>query len=210
MKIAIVCNGRSGSTSLFNLIKCLLSSQNEKYEYFFEPFNFNVIDIDKHKTIDVFTNDKNILIKTFINNDNYPYESFNNSEDYWSWFFQYFDKIIVLERENKREQSESLVYHFKIKSEWHKQKFYNLTEDDEEDIVGITKHLEEESKNLRNISKRGYPLFTYEDIFVRRNQNTHDELLRYLSLNHNQKCFDDWILSPYRKVRIEKKTNNLI
>jgi hypothetical protein len=82
MRIAIVCNGRSGSTSIFNYINCCLLKKHKKYDSFFEPFNFiNPDRDDKHKTINNIINKKNILIKTFIDRDNYPYESFKNVEE---------------------------------------------------------------------------------------------------------------------------------
>jgi hypothetical protein len=183
----------------------------------FEPFNFVTWEKDKKfTTIDIFENQENVLIKTFIDKDNYPYESFKNVNDYWDWVYTYFDKIIVLERENKRLQAESLLYHIKLSKNhstpinWHKQKYYELTEEDETDIQGITKHLESEANFLKEISDKGYPLFTFEEIFERKEINKINDLFSYLNLTINQKCVDEWIYSPYKKVRIEKKSKNLI
>jgi len=217
MKIAIVCNGRSGSTSMINYINCCLLNENKKYNTFFEPFNFiNPNRNDKLKTIDEIVNKKNILLKTFIDVDNYPYESFNNMEEYWNWFYSFFDKIIVLERKNKRLQAESLVYHIRLSKNrtlsphWHKPKYYDLNEIDEEDIVKLTKHLEQESTILKKISNRGYPLFYYEDIFVNKNIEVIKLLNEYCEIEYSQSCIDEWINSPYKKVRIEEKSNKLI
>jgi len=214
MKIAIVCNGRSGSTSMINYINCCLLNENKKYNTFFEPFNFiNPNRNDKLKTIDEIVNKKNILLKTFIDVDNYPYESFNNMEEYWNWFYSFFDKIIVLERKNKRLQAESLVYHIRLSKNrtlsphWHKPKYYDLNEIDEEDIVKLTKHLEQESTILKKISNRGYPLFYYEDIFVNKNIEVIKLLNEYCEIEYSQSCIDEWINSPYKKVRIEEKIN---
>lgn len=217
MRIAIVCNGRSGSTSLFNLINCQLINSKKKYVTLFEPFNFNNIDKDKkYKKIDFLLDKPNILMKTFIDEDNYPYESFDNMEEYWKWFYSFFDKVIVLERKNKRLQAESLVYHLKISENrttspnWHKPKYYELNESDEETIEGITKHLESESRFLKSISNKGYPLFYYEDIFVDRNNEVIKTLNEYCELGYCQKCIDEWVNSPYKKVRLDKKINGLI
>lgn len=217
MKIAIVCNGRSGSTSIFNYINCCLIKERKKYYTFFEPFNFiNPDRVDKIKNINDILNKKDVLLKTFIDKDNYPYESFNNVEDYWVWFYSFFDKIIVLERKNKRLQAESLVYHIRlsknrtVSTNWHKPKFYDLTDADENDIVKLTNHLEWESIFLKNISNKGYPLFYYEDIFVDKNIDVIESLNDYCDIPYNQKCINEWILSPHKKVRIETKTNKLI
>lgn len=214
MKIGIICNGRSGSTSLFYYINSCLTNEKKKYKLFFEPFNYvNPDRDDKIKKIDSFYNQENVLLKTFIDENNYPYESFKNNEDYWDWFFKYFNKIIVLEREDKRLQAESLYYHIKLSKNrtvtpyWHKPKFYDLNVEDEKHIVEITKHLEFESKRLKNISDMGYLLITYEDIFIRKNFKKIND---YLGIGLCKKCEDEWINSPFKKVRLEKKINGLI
>ena len=217
MRIAIVCNGRSGSTSTFNYINCCLIKERKKYYTFFEPFNFiNPNRDDKIKNISEILSKKDVLLKTFIDKDNYPYESFNNVEEYWEWFYSFFDKIIVLERKNKRLQAESLVYHIRLSKNrtvspyWHKSKYYDLNEMDEENIVTTTKHLENESLVLKSISNKGYPLFYYEDIFVDKDIETIKHLNEYCEIEYNQSCINEWINSPYKKVRLDKKINGLI
>ena len=220
MRIAIVCNGRSGSTSTFYYLKCCLDRERKKYDSFFEPFNF--INPDREdtynqlKSINEIINKKNILIKTFIDSDNYPYESFKSVEDYWEWFYSFFDKIIVLERKNKRLQAESLAYHIRISKNktplrtWHTQKYYELTEDDEDNVIELTHHLESAATVLKSISEQGYPLFYYEDLFVNKDIETIKCLNQYCEIEYNQSCIDKWINSPYKKVRIEEKSNKLI
>ena len=217
MRIAIVCNGRSGSSSTFNYLNCCLIKEHKKYYAFSEPFNYvNSDREDKLKTVDNIINKKNVLIKTFIDNHNYPYDSFKNMEDYWVWFYSFFDKIIVLERKNKRLQAESLVYHIRlsknrtISPHWHRPKYYDLNEMDEESVVGLEKHLINQSLVLKSISDKGYPLFYYEDIFVSKDIETIKRLNDYCEIEYNQYCIDEWINSPYKKVRIETKSNKLI
>ena len=218
MRIAIVCNGRCGSTSLFQYINNCLLIQHKKYNTFFEPFNFKNKSIisDKHFKIDEIVNKKNVLLKTFIDIEYYPYESFENSNDYWDWFYSFFDKIIILERKNKRLQSESFVYHIKLSKNrtvapgWFIPKYYDLTEDDESDVIELTKYLESQSLVLQSISERGYPLFYYEDIFVDKNQEIINRLNEYCEIEYNQSCIDKWINSPYNKIRLDKKINGLI
>ena len=217
MKIAIVCSGRSGSTSTFYYLKSCLARERKKYDSFFEPFNFHNIGAPNQlKTIDEIINKKNILLKTFVDENNYPYESFNNIEQYWEWVYSFFDKIIVLERKNKRLQAESLAYHIKISKNktlspnWHTQKYYELTEDDNERIIKLTHNLESYAVVLKSISEMGYPLFYYEDLFVNKNIETIKLLNEYCEVDYNQYCIDEWINSPYKKVRITEKSNKLI
>ena len=63
---------------------------------------------------------------------------------------------------------------------------------------------------MKEISEKGYPLFYYEDIFVDKNLEIIDKLNDYCEIKYNQKCIDRWIISPYKKVRLDKKINGLI
>ena len=217
MKIAIICNGRSGSTSLFNYINCCLLNSDKKYKSFFEPFNFINYDLsNKHKNIDKIVSKENLILKTFIDKDNFPYESFSNTEEYWNWFYSFFDKVIVLERKDKRLQAESLVYHIKlsknktISPHWHLPKFYHLSDMDEDNIIEVENHLKSDSLILKSISDMGYPLFYYEDIFVNKDIEIIKSLNEYCEIQHNQQCIDEWINSSYKKVRIYEKPNKLL
>jgi hypothetical protein len=202
---------------MFHYLNSCLIKEGKKYHSLFEPFNFvNPDRDDKIKKIDNIVNKKNILIKTFTDRNNYPYESFKNVEDYWNWLYSFFDKIIVLERKDKRLQAESLVYHIKLSKNrtippyWHKSKYYDLTESDEPHIIGLTNYLETESLFLKSISDRGYPLFYYEDIFVNKDIEIIKRLNEYCEIEYNQECVDEWINSPYKKIRLETKSNKLI
>lgn len=216
MRIIIFCNGRSGSTSLFNFINCVFNKSKINYASFFEPFNYNGLD----KTIQIknITNietHKNIIIKTFIDEDNYPYESFNNFNEYLDWCFKFFDKIILLERENKMLQAESLVYHLKTIDKnriisWHKPKYYYLSEEDKQNILEKIEILERDSIRLKEIVDLGYFHITYEDIFIRKDTEKINNLLNYINLSQNDTCYNEWINNPYKKVRIDKEPNSLI
>lgn len=216
MKIAILCNGRSGSTSLTYLIQCCLLSNSKNYKIFFEPFNYSGKEKEnKHYDISKIVSEKNILLKTFIDDDNYPINSFNNIIEYWDWFFNFFDKIIILERKNKRLQAESIWYHLKLEKQfgsvnWHKQKYYDLKDEDEIEIEKLIKVLLGYSDKFKTISEKGYPLFYYEDIFLDKNIFEIEKIFNYLNIQYDSKCIDEWILSPYKKVRIETKINKLI
>jgi hypothetical protein len=217
MRIAILCNARSGSTSLFNYINCCLTSENKKFDVMFEPFNFRTSDSEnKHKNIDKIIDKKNILIKTFLDDDGYPYESFNNYDDYLKWLQTFFDKIILLERENKRLQAESIIFHEKLSNNskipinWHKPRYYELSVEDEKNIQKLEKDLKAEAKVLDTISKNGFPLFTYEDIFIKKDTVKINQLNEYLGLRKYEKCIKLWIDAPHKIVRIPTKSKSLI
>ncbi len=67
----------------------------------------------------------------------------NSESNYWEWFFQYFDKIILLDRQNKTLQSESFLYHMSMQdsTSWHRKQFYNLNNISHEQINDISKNL---------------------------------------------------------------------
>jgi hypothetical protein len=122
----------------------------------------------------------------------------------------------LLERENKRLQAESLAFHEKLSNNsttpvnWHKPRYYELSFDDEKNIQRLEIHLEAAAKVLKEISNKGFPLFTYEDIFVRKNDKIIDELHEYLGLRKYEKCIKLWIDARNKIVRIPIKTKGLI
>ena len=81
---------------------------------------------------------------------------------------------------------------------------------DENELINLTNHLELDSVFLKEISGKGYPHYTYEKIFVDKDIETITNLLTYLELSYNQKCVDTWVNSPYKKVRLDEKTNKLL
>lgn len=114
MKILILASPRSGSTTLTSLIKEHLKETN--YKVFFEPFNPKLY--QKYLTngndfinCEPLKKYQNLLVKSIIllNYIEYPTSIFSNEDEYIDWCLDFFDKIIVLDRENKKEQAESFV-----------------------------------------------------------------------------------------------------
>ena len=130
MRIAVLTNARSGSTSLYNLIESHLI--NKKYLCVAEPFNFHWRDREGYNNYDVDffeIQSKNVFIKTFVSKFQIPQAYNDNQNEYWIWFFSYFDKVIILDRRDKILQSESLAYHIKQNNirAWHKKQHYDLS-----------------------------------------------------------------------------------
>ncbi len=101
MKICILATGRCGSTSLFGCIKDHL---HDGYAYLTEPF-------DRYKknkeNIRIDTNTSDVLLKTLVG-------QIPNEKDgmmVYKWIFETFDKVIILDRKNKIEQTESFAFH---------------------------------------------------------------------------------------------------
>jgi hypothetical protein len=219
MKILILGTPRSGSTSLVKFINSHIRLSN--YKMIIEPFNTvsptYIREIKDDNTITYLTKFDNILVKSLflIGVDEYPTKSFNNIYEYLDWCYSYFDKIIILDRRDKIAQSESFVINETISREkgigWHTPKIYDLTKIEKSYIETMRNRYIESSKILYNISKdKGYPIFYYEDIFLEHNMETINNLLKYLGMELNTKYYNEFILSSYRRVRIEKSNKKLL
>ena len=219
MKILLLGTPRSGSTSLVKFIDSHISLSH--YKMMIEPFNQNLYknkEYDKDRdTILYLTKVDNVLVKNLflLGHEEYPIKSFDDIYEYLEWCYSYFDKIIILDRKDKIAQAESFVINEtasrKMNIGWHTPKVYDLTKIEPEYIETMISRYTESSKILYNISQnKGYPIFYYEDIFLEYNIDVVKNMLEYLGIEYNQSCIDEWINSPYKKVRIEEKANKLI
>lgn len=212
MRIAILTSARSGSTSMFHLIEDHL--KHKKYISISEPFNNYWRDIIGLKTYDVdFFNDKdNLLIKTFVSKLERPKSFMDNEEGYWEWFFNYFDKVILLDRINKDLQSESLAYHLSKKkiNSWQSKQYYDMNSIPKEEVENAKKILVDDSEKMHRFSGNGYPIFYFEDIFIEKNKDKLKELFEYIGLTLDDKLYNTHILSDRNIIRLKEKSTKLI
>ena len=214
MKILLLGTPRSGSTSLVRLIDSHIDLPN--YKMVIEPFNKSLYSNEKH-TIESLLEYKNILVKNLflIGNDEYAENSFIDVYEYFNWCYSYFDKIIILDRKDKIAQSESFVINETLMREkgigWHTPKIYELDSIDKSYLETMIDRYTESSEILHTISsKQKFPIFYYEDIFLEKSRKHIEELFRYLGIELNEDNYGEYILSPYRRVRIDKNKQNLI
>ena len=190
MKICIISSiGRSGTTSLYNLISLCLPKY---YISLNEPFG-------PHQTgneMNVIEHTPDILVKELLNHtvrdEVFPYE----------WVYQTFDKVVVMERRNKREQAESHAFHSYNKANfktWHDRKEYDLSNIPEEYI----KSLADQSENLMQYHKGN--IYYYEDVFMEHNLDLLMEIMNSVGVTEvPKKVLNDYFYSPKKKVRIVK------
>jgi hypothetical protein len=202
VRIAILTSPRSGSTSLFKLIEEHLIK--EDYISISEPFTY-YFKVRKYSNPDIFKDKHNVFIKTFIGDKHIPKFFKNDVDLYWNWFFNYFEKIIILDRKNKQLQSESLTYQLKKKNyeNWHKKNYYDLTNITKEDIEHTKNILIKDSEQKHIISNKGYPIFYFEDIYIKKDRKIIDFLFKYINLNLNEALYEKYIISDTFKVRVE-------
>lgn len=207
MKICILSIGRSGSTSLYNAIKRHLSNE---FYCISEPFNHSynrVIQIDKNQ-FEVIESKENVLIKTIINHkpDEKDLDFFND------WIFTFFDKVILLDRLDKKSQIESFSFlmHTNSKS-WHKKQYYEMSTIPQKVIDEWDLRIDNYKLKLSELSKKfNKKIFYYEDIFLKKDSTTIKEIFDYLEIKIEQNIIDEFITSENHKVRLDKKNNKLI
>lgn len=204
MKIALLTTARTGSTSLFYLLKSHLEKEN--YICISEPFNDKWRETMHHRKYDHFDfiDKDNIFIKTFVNQ--IPNHFVNKNKEYWDWFVTYFDKIILLDRQDKQLQSESLKYHEKQKNptNWHTKQYYDLSNITEEEINVTKNKLIDDVVLLYKLNNSGYPIFYYEDIFINKDKTKIEEMFNYINIELNDLLYNKHIKSDNGRIRLNK------
>lgn len=206
MRIAILTSARSGSTSLYHLIEAHLNKKN--HICISEPFNNYWRDKINIQTYDVdfFENKENIFIKTFVSKTQKPKSLLDDELSYWDWFFDYFEKIIILDRLNKDLQSESLTYHMKKDDilSWQSRQFYDLSNIEQNEIDNSKSILINESNLLHSFSQKGYPIYYYEDIYLKKDKSKIDDMFKYLNIDLNEAMYNNYVVSDAFKIRLSE------
>jgi hypothetical protein len=204
MKICLLANPRTGSTSLYGLIRAHLPLD---YHSISEPFNPDYMSITNDNTnhISLIEEKSNVFLKNIY----YQYPpKYENLENWYSWVIENFDKIILLDRNDRQMQAESFTYHETKKSVyWHSRQYYDMSIVDESKIKEKIKSLSEDSDRVDEYFK-DYPKFFYEEIFENKDMNKINAIFEYLNLTPVQKHIESFIYSPNKKVRVflEKRT----
>jgi hypothetical protein len=213
MRILILATPRSGSTSLVKLVDSHITISD--YKMLIEPFNS---ELDGYlNSIDSIINTENLLIKNLflVGNDEYPKDSFNNVYEYFEWCYEFFDKIILLDRKDKVAQSESFTVNETMWREkgldWHTPKIYDIDKIEPSYLKTMFDRYTESSQILHNISNQhNFPIFYFEDIFLNKSRKHIELLFSYLDMELNELNYTEYILSPIRKVRINKTEQKLL
>jgi hypothetical protein len=205
MKIAVLTSARTGSTSLYRLIDRHIKSLG--FTCVSEPFNNEWRGNDGLKTYDVdfFERLDNVFTKTFVSKNQIPKSFESNEQGYWDWFLNYFDKIILLDRKDKRLQGESLVYHQMkndIKS-WQNKQYYDLSNISDEQMDSTINHLIKESEIIHSYTNFGYPIFYFEDLYINKDKSKVLEIFDYIGLTLNNTIYNEVVVSDIYKIRLD-------
>ena len=211
MKICLLATPRSGSKSILGLLQSTFWDFN--YYSISEPFNYEHHNMMGTNTHDFFTriiNYDNVIIKTLIKQK--P-KNFNTIEEWYDSLFKIFDKVIILDRLNKKEQTESYLYCLTSCDfgRWHVPNVYDLRNVSEELYDKTFNFLTEQNELLKKLSlKHGVPFYYYEDIFFDNNENIINDFFNYIGMKKNDFNVNKFVFSKNLKVRLYENKKTLI
>lgn len=196
--IVILCTSRSGSTNLTNFISNCLGQPSIQSPFLKNP-NGSIDDLEKGK-----------IYKLCIHNQSKEY---NHLYNFGKEIIERSEKVILLDRKNKKEQSESLVYR-KVRygddhSQYHTKEYYDEQYLDQSRITNSVFHYSEHSTAIRQLSDTfGLPIWYYEDIFGG-DDKVIQSLCDYHRIPYNQSYYIRY-LHPDLKERLTRKKETLI
>jgi hypothetical protein len=167
--VSLLCSSRSGSTSLSL--------------YLSKIFDLKLETLPFIKEREISSLEDGIFYKILIHQQAKGYDSLF---DFGEQIILKSDKIILLDRENKLEQSESLAFRkSKYGDDFSK---YHIREPYGNIDVNLVNecmfHYKEHSRALSQLSKKhNIPLFTYEEIYLNKRI---DRLNEYLGIDRNE------------------------
>ena len=200
MKICIYAQARSGSTSLYRLIREHLDMTYESYD---EPFNDAAIKEFQTKDL-LFLNDmkykNNVLIKTLHYN---TVDGLNDTE-FFEKLLKAFDILIVLIRVDILSQTESYLYKLLSNaSDWHEREYYDMNIISEEQLKDKLLDYSISNRDIINVcEKNNIKIYTYEDLYINKNKKNIKEMFDSLKLELNDELYNEWILNENKKERI--------
>ena len=194
----ILYTPRSGTNS----IASYFLRQNSNYEYFNQPFSQYMESGIRHSTYNNIIKYDNVLVKSDV-------LSFNELKINKEQLLDDFDKVLLISRKNKREQSISFniaAIHKNYLDNSKRSYFTGGIEN--EDIEKQIKMLEICQINLEKYLDIKIPLFYYEDLYY----NDFSMLFEYLEINHNDADFKDIldIKNRYKTKDLQKKKINTL
>lgn len=209
MRICILSTGRAGSTSLFSAIKTHL---NNDYYSVMEPFNYTMQrdgNLTPTKEFEKINKLQNSLVKTIV---------FQTPEEIeidklHDWIFNFFDKVILLDRRNDKSQCESYAYlRYTKQLDWHiEKKRYKMDKVPLDYFNEVRDWVEKYKILINELSiKYNHKIYYYEDIFIEHKKEIIDEIFESLNIIPNDNIIEKWIISNDRKVRIDDNEIKLL
>lgn len=152
--------------------------------------------------------DRQGFYKIFIHNQT---EGFDSLYLFGEEVIKRSNKVIIYDRLNKLEQSESLAFkqnkYGGDLTNYHKKEFYDIDSINPTKILDSKFHFEEHSTALKQLSERyDIPLFYYEDVFYGKGL---DRLSQYLNIEVDDNLKSLYLDNSHRQ-RLKNDSMNLI
>ena len=206
MKICILSFGRTGSTSLF---RAIFKHLGQDFYRMCEPFNDSAVKFGEkdENAFEHMCNENNVFIKTHIHHR----PKGKSIEFMHEWIFNFFDKVILLDRKDTIALTESHAYmKYSKTKDWHRKQFYDISTIPTEFIKEWESRVEYYKKTIKELSiKYNKKIYYYEDIFINKDIEIINEIFNYIEIKPNFKIIENDILSDNNVVRL-KNTKALI
>jgi hypothetical protein len=198
MKILILYTPRSGTNSIAGYFL----KQNPNYEYFNQPFTLYLENGIRYALYSECIKHDNVLVKSEISN-------FLNLNIGVEQLLLDFDKVVLISRKNKRDQSISLILADSSKN------FLDNTKRDyyveglsDSTIDNAIERLTNNHDKLFNFMHNSFCFFYYEDLFY----GDFSELFKYLEIEYIQADFDEILdmKNKYRSRDLPSKTTKTL
>lgn len=201
-----MASGRCGSTSLF---KCIKEHLTDNYTFLEEP-------LDRYskteENLSFCDDNKNVLLKMLFGQTPSNIDK-ENTKLFYKSILETFDKVIILDRINKIEQSESFIYHTvnKTKDRHKIKRVYHLNSIPKDTFNEWELNLIAVSDTLESFSEKyNKKIYYYEDIFVNKKTSIINEIFDYLELTPIEDSINNWLISDDKKVRISENHNKFL
>jgi hypothetical protein len=199
MKILILYTARSGTNSISDYFL----KQNSHYKYFNQPFTiYQEVGI-KQTSYDNCIKYNDVLIKSEISN----FKKLNINKEKVK---KDFDKVLLISRKNKTEQSISCLVAADSENFLDKTKKSYFVDGINTNILNTTIEHQKKCENMLNeYLDDSFCFFYYEDLYY----DNFDKLFEYLNIKHIENDFKS-LLDKKNKYKVNdlyaKKTNTLI
>jgi hypothetical protein len=198
MKILILYTPRSGTNS----IASYFLKQNPNYEYFNQPFTLYLEKGIRYALYSECIKHDNVLVKSEISN-------FLNLNIGVEQLLLDFDKVVLISRKNKRDQSISLILADSSKNFLDNTKRDYYVEGLSDSTINNTiERLTTNHDRLLSFMHNSFRFFYYEDLFY----GDFSELFKYLEIEHIQGDFEGILdmKNKYRSRDLPSKTTKTL
>lgn len=198
MKIMLIAEPRTGSTSIFKYFSAL----KPYFSSFFEPFNEERETPPTYQSLFKY---QNLFIKQILRQ---PPKEYKNIplEEFYDMVNNDFDKLIFLSRKDIKKQSESFSSALNSNN-WLEPYMYNEDKDKELNEYS-TYHLKNMKGEINNLTKKyNCVIFYYEDIFYDKNKMI--EFLGHIGCQYDEELYSIF-LDTSKKYRSQKQIKTII